>query len=153
MRQKSEHRRLIYVMTDFKKYMEKLKVTKGFSLVEIIMAVATIGLLSILIGSLPNSISLVGKSHHLSTVKEIASKKVEDLRAIPYSNLQNGETQIDDYRLNLIPQGNGTTTIEDCMDICAPGEYVKKVTVELEWQEGAVPRAYKVQTLIADNGL
>lgn len=133
--------------------MEKNKLSQGFSLLEVIIVVATVGLLAILISSIPNSIRLVTKSRHTSTAREIAAKKIEEMREIQYGNLTVGETDITDSTLNLIPSGSGKIIVALCdPTICTKDENTKEVTVMVTWQEENT-RQVTLSTLISEGGL
>jgi competence protein ComGC len=90
--------------------MKKFKLNnseRGISLVEIVMVIFIIGMVILLFGSLPNSISLIGTSTRESSAKEIALKKIESLRNLTYDNLAIGTSYITDSRLSSLPQGTG----------------------------------------------
>ena len=60
-----------------------------------------------LLANLPNAMMLINKSNHLSLAREIATKQIEDKRAISYANLTldnpSNPPAIVDSRLNLLP--------------------------------------------------
>lgn len=127
---------------------------KGFSLVEILLVIATASFLVILIASLPNALNLIGKSKHASIAREVASKAIEDKRAISYINLVNGQTAIVDSRINLLPFGVGMVEVEDCpATICSQGENIKQIKVSVSWKEAGKNAEIKINTLIAQGGL
>ena len=126
----------------------------GFSLIELLLLITAVGFLVILIGSLPNSIQLIGRSKHQSIVREIIAKQIEDKRAVTYINLTPGETSITDQRLSLLPEGSGKTLIEECdASICQNSEGVKQITVTVTWKEAGKLQTTKIKTLIAEGGL
>lgn len=127
---------------------------KGFSLIELLLVTASVGFLVLLLGNLPNSISLIGQSRKESLAREIAVKKIEDWRTIQYINLANGQSSINDQRMRLLPEGNGVSFIEDCDPlVCTQGERAKQVTVTVRWQELGKAKEVKIKTLIAEGGL
>lgn len=131
---------------------------KGFSLVELLLVIAAVSFLVLLLGSIPNSVNLIGRSRQQSIAREIISREIEDKRAITYINLATGETQVNDPRLGLLPAGSGKTVIADCIPvespaICPGGENIKQITVTLDWKTAGKAQTIKVETLISEGGL
>lgn len=137
-----------------KVYTEEERHSQGISLVEILLVIATISFLVILIASIPNALNLIGKSRHASLAREIASKAIEDQRAISYINLANGQSQISDSRINLLPSGSGSIEITDCpATVCSMGENIKYIKVVVSWKEVEKNQQIKMDTLVAEGGL
>lgn len=129
---------------------------KGFSLVEIILAIMVVALIVALITNLPNSFSLIGASRRYATAKDIATKRLENLRLNGFSNLGlPGTTSFSDSRLAVLPSATATYTIADCPpSICTHGETdIKQVNVTLTWQEKNQTRTINLYTFISSGGL
>ena len=127
---------------------------QGFSLVELLLVIVTIGFLVVLIAGIPNSLNLVGKSRHQSLAREIAVKQIEDKRAMQYDNLVNGTTNIADSRIGLLTDGSGTILLEDCsIQVCTSGESAKKITVTVSWKDSGKTQTLILYTLVAKGGL
>lgn len=127
---------------------------KGFSLVETILVIAIGGILIILLANLPNALTLITKSKNTSIAKEIAARQIEDKRNISYSNLVNDTVNITDPRLNLLPQGEGTITVEDCdVSVCTNNESIKQVSVTVTWIDNQKPQEVRIKTLVGEGGL
>lgn len=127
---------------------------KGVSLIESLLVVVVVGTVVFLLANLPNALSLVGKSRHLSIAREIASKQIEDKRNISYVNLVNDSSPISDSRIGLLPQGQGTIAVEDCSPtICASGEHIKLVTVTVKWQDNNKPQIITFKTMVGEGGI
>lgn len=127
---------------------------KGVSLIELILVIATAGILVLLIANFPNAIGLIGKAKHQSIAREIISKQVEELRVMPYVNLVSGQTNISDGRINQLPNGTATSLVEDCsVSICTNSEDTKQITVTVTWKEGGKPQTAELKTLISSGGL
>lgn len=130
------------------------KSQSGFSLIESLLIIVLIGIIIILMANLPNAISLINKSKHLSIAREIAVKQIEDKRMINYSNLVNVNNPITDSQLNLLPQGAGTVIVEDCdLQICTNGEHIKQVTAQISWQDNSKLQTVTLKTFISEGGL
>lgn len=126
----------------------------GFSLVELLVVIASVGIMILLIANIPSSMNLVNKSKHQSIAREIATKAVEDTRAITYVNLANGVTPIIDPGLDSLPSGSGTKEIKDCdPTVCTNEELIKELEVKVLWKELGKDMEYKIKTLISQGGL
>ena len=127
---------------------------KGSSLAESLLVVAMIGIIIFLMANLPNALLLVTKSKHLSLVREVAAKQIEDKRAVSYVNLVNGTTTISDSRLSLLPNGSGIVSVEDCdVSICTNSEHVKKITATINWKDNNKTQTASLTTFIGEGGL
>lgn len=127
---------------------------KGVSLIESLLVVVVIGTLVFLLANIPNALSLVGKSRHLSLAREIATKQIEDKRNISYINLVNDSSPINDTRIGLLPQGTGLVAVEDCNPmVCTSGEHIKLVTVTVNWQDNNKAQNLTFKTMVGDGGI
>jgi hypothetical protein len=128
----------------------------GASLMELILVFGAVGFLILLLGNLPSSVGLIGKSRQQSIAREVAAKQIEDKRSVQFSNLAEGTQNIVDARLNILPSGAGTIVIEPCdISVCSPSEIdsMKQVTVTVSWIDGSDNRQIKLKTLIGEGGL
>ena len=134
--------------------MKGFSLTRGFSLIEYLLAIAMVGIIIILMANLPNAMGLMNKSKHLSLGREIAAKQIEDKRAVSFANLANDNSAIVDSRINLLPGGSGTVTVEDCdPTICTDEENIKQVTVTVNWQDNNKTQTVSLKTFIGEGGL
>lgn len=132
----------------------KINSARGISLIETLLAVAVVGTAVFLIANLPNAMGLVNKSRHLSLAREIAAKEIEDKRNISYINLVPDTTAIIDSRISLLPSGNGQVIVTDCDPlICTNDEYIKQVTVTVQWKEGSKDQQVSLKTFIGEGGI
>lgn len=131
-----------------------MKSQVGVSLIESLMVIAMVGIIVILLANLPNAFNLVNKSKHISLAREIAAKQVEDKRATSFVNLANGNSQIIDSRMSLLPNSSGTVLVEDCnIQICTNGENIKQITVTINWQDNAKTQTISLKTFIGEGGI
>ncbi len=131
-----------------------MKKEQGVSLIESLLVIAMVGIIVVLLANLPNAFSLINKSKHTSLAREIATKQIEDKRAINFANLANDNSQITDSRMTLLPSSSGTVLVEDCdAQICTSGEPVKKITVTINWQDNARVQTISLQTFIGEGGI
>lgn len=128
----------------------------GVSLVESLLVVVVVAAIVFLMANLPNAFELITKSKHVSLAREIVVKQIEDKRAMSYTNLAPGTTQISDTRLSLLPQGSGTINVADCDPQICPntnGEALKKITVTITWKDYNKTQTSTLSTLIGEGGL
>lgn len=127
---------------------------KGVSLIESLLVVVVVGTIVVLMANIPNAMGLISKSRQLSLAREIASKQIEDKRAINYVNLVNDSLPISDSRINFLPKGSGTVMVEDCdPGICTNSENIKQVTVTINWSENNKNQSISLKTFIGEGGL
>lgn len=130
------------------------KSQRGESLIELLLVIFLLGIIVMLLASLPNAMNLITKSKRMSLAREIVTKQIEDERRIKYIDLANGSQQISDSRISLLPHGSGTVTVEDCdKNICTDSENVKQVTVIVNWQENNKDQQVSLKTFIGKGGL
>ena len=127
----------------------------GFSLVEIIIALFLVGMIVIVISNLPNAVNLVTSSQSDSIIREVAAKKMEDIRLAGYDNLpENSTTAINDTRLNKLPGVAAHTVISDCpVSVCPGNEEVKQVQITISWNENGEAKTYQLETLVGRGGV
>ena len=118
------------------------------------MAVFLTGAIVLVIANIPQVIRLVTGSQYESKVRQVAAKRIEDVRLTGYENLANGTTAINDPLLNKLSQVSGSVIIADCpAGTCTNGEQIKQVTVIISWEEEGSPKNFRVVTLVANGGL
>lgn len=127
----------------------------GFSLVELVIAVSLVGVIVLIVGNIPNAIRLVTSSQSESVVRQVAARKIEDIRAAGYESLpEQGTTAISDTRLSQLKSSSAFMTVDDCpVNICPNGEAVRQVTLTISWSEDGEPKTYQLVTLIGEDGL
>jgi type II secretory pathway pseudopilin PulG len=132
----------------------KIKNQRGISLIELILVVVAVGVLAVLIASLPASIQSIRNSGNTSLAKEIANKEIDLLRKQPYSGLSNGMNTFTDASLFKLPSPAAQYEVSDCpIEVCASGEVAKKIKVTVFWQEAGVVKKVELSTLMTERGL
>lgn len=127
---------------------------KGVSLIEVVLVVVLIGLMILVLTNLPQALGLIGGSKHEALARDIASKKIEDIRSLGFDNLGNGSSPILDNQLAQLTGSSAQSLIEDCpVNVCSSNEQVKKVTVTVSWLEQGKLRSATVVTFVAKGGL
>lgn len=127
---------------------------KGISLLELLTVVVMVGMIITLLANIPNALSLMSKSSHLSIVREIITKQIEDKRAIGFANLVNGSQNITDTQISKLPSGIGTIDVQDCpLSICTNGEHLKAIIVTVNWTDNSKTQSTKLNTFIGEAGI
>lgn len=127
---------------------------KGISLIEIILVAAAVIALTLLLTSLPSSMSSIQKSRQVSLAKEIASKQLEYLRNQNYENLVEGDNTFVDINLNKLSSAQGLYKISACDPaICTLDEDIKEIKVQVLWNEAGDNKNVELTTFISKGGL
>ncbi len=129
---------------------------KGFTLVEVMLAVAAVIFLGFLVMSLPSAISSINRSRHTSIAKDIASRQIEKLREQTYANLANGTSSFTDSDLDSLNQSSASYEIEDCpSSVCTDiGVYkLKQVKASVSWNELGDNKKVEMTTLVGEGGI
>lgn len=136
------------------KLLPNLKKYRGFSLIEILLVIAVVGMIILVLSNLPSSFGLIGSGNFETIAKQIGKKKIDDLRTQGYDNLANGTSSINDTRFNNLPNSSGQSIIQDCpITICTGGELTKQVTVILNWKDSGKSKSINIDTFISKGGL
>jgi prepilin-type N-terminal cleavage/methylation domain-containing protein len=117
---------------------------KGLSLIEIIISVALMSLILLMIAPvlfLEKTNKSIG---YLVLANQIASRKMEELKQLPFANLPaNGTTTISDPDILNLPNGEGFIFAEDYESTNS----LKHITVLINWKSGESTSTYKLDAL------
>lgn len=130
--------------------------SRGFSLVEVIIAVFLTGLIVLVVANIPQAVRLITGSKGESKVREVVAQKIEDVRLSGYDSLdsETGPVTFTDPKLDSLNSVNGAVLVEECPeDVCTHDELIKKVTVTITWTENTEPKRFSVATFVAKGGL
>ena len=126
----------------------------GFSLVELILVILVAGMIIMVLSNLTPTFNLLNTSSRENISRQIVSKKIEDMRALGYDNLANGDESFSDPRLTQLPQGNAEINIGDCpAQLCQNGEETKQINITVNWYENDQDQSFSVSTLISKGGI
>lgn len=122
---------------------------KGFSLIEVLIAIFILGIVSVtLISVFIYGFNVVFKTRQVSMATQIAQEEVELVRNMNYDDiLLLGSTYTHDSLSELV-NGAGALSIES-----GPGDDIKKLTVSVTWDyQGTIMRK-DVVTFITREGV
>lgn len=100
----------------------------GFSLVEILVTVGLVGIMIVVYFGVLNSGFLARDSRDRDVALRIASHKIEELRALGYSNLP-ASGSFTDTLMSSLPSGSGSFTVSTY------NTKTKQVVVTVSWTE------------------
>ena len=128
-------------MLQFKPFLNN---KKGLSLIEIIISVALMSLVLLMITPvlfLEKTNKSIG---YLVLASQIASRKMEELKQLPFANLPaNGTTTISDPDILNLPNGEGFIFAEDYESTNS----LKHIAVLINWKSGESTSTYKLDAL------
>ncbi len=119
---------------------------KGFSLIEVLVAVGMLGLMIVVYQGIISNIALTRNAQDKDIALKIATYKIEELRGLGYSSLP-GSGSFSDSLLGSLPSGTASMTID------AYNSKLKQATVTVSWTEpSSSTKSVSLTTLIADTG-
>lgn len=122
----------------------------GFTLVELVVAIAVIGLLVTGVTSLYITIETTQrKTRLLETATRAGEKKIEELRNNHYNTLTNGSTI--DFTTELpstLPEPHSGT-----VDVSEPTPGVKRVDLNITYRDGRIDKEVELTSMIGVLGL
>lgn len=120
----------------------------GFTLVELIV---TIGLIVIALFSYfaaLKTITLTRFAQHQALSYQVALKKVEELKSLPFSSLPSSGP-FTDSALSVLSQPQANLTINDYNG----SAQLKEITVTISWQETNKTKTVELKTLLTEGGI
>lgn len=120
---------------------------RGFTLIEVIIAVVVVGMLVVLASTLVQAVGLTRHAKNKDVAAKVAESKLESLRAVGYEQLPAG-TPFTDPLLEVLPDGVGSFTVDDFSST------TKHVIVTVSWSDpGATSQTtLTISTLVAKVG-
>lgn len=121
--------------------------TRGFSLIEIVISLAIIGVILVIYQLSISTTSLVRVSKNKEIAVRAASNQLQDLRALGYAGLSAGGT-FTDTQLGPLPGVQGAYSIS------AYNASTKQVTVTVTWNEAGASgvQTITLSTLVTETG-
>jgi prepilin-type N-terminal cleavage/methylation domain-containing protein len=120
---------------------------KGFSLLEIVITIAIIGMILLLYQIFLSNLFLSRDAKNQEIALRIANNKIEELRAVGYDSLPVSGT-FSDTQLSLLSQSSATMTITDF------NVDTKQILVTIQWIEPSSPnyKTISLTTLVTKAG-
>lgn len=119
--------------------------TKGFTFLETLIV---LGLLAVAISvflAIWFIASVNNEVNQSSIASGIALRKMEELRATPFSSLP-GSGPFSDPQLSRLPNATATISVSDYLATSS----IKQIIVDVSWSRGTTTRAYRLDSLFTD---
>jgi len=126
----------------------KIVGNKGFSLVEVLIAVVIIAILGFILLTTSGTLTQTHTSNLQTIASKIASSELETLRETNFAQLP-GSGPITDPNLGKLPSGTATRTISNYQGSLL----IKEVNVTVNWTWNGSPRQFQLASLIYENGI
>lgn len=128
---------------------KRKKDEKGFSLIEVLIAIFILGIVSItLISVFMYGFNIVYKTRQANLATQIAQEEVEAIRMLSYDDILLLGSTYEHESLSELINGAGTVTVE-----AGPGDDIKKLTVSVTWDYRGIDMRKDVVTFITREGV
>ena len=119
---------------------------KGFTLIEVVVAVSLIGIVLLPVGRLYNTIAsqMAGRQQRITALQALENQEAM-LRRTPYLSIVDGTVTLP---VPELPSGQETVTIASLSDVTA-----KSVAISLLWQSGGGARHLDHTLILSPFGL
>ncbi len=122
---------------------------KGFSLIEVLIAVFILGIVSVtLISVFIYGFNVVFKTRQVTLATQIAQEEVELIRNLNYDDILLLGSTYNHDNLSVLVNGAGVLSIEN-----GPGDDIKKLTVSVTWYYRGTNMRKDVVTFITREGV
>lgn len=120
---------------------------RGFSLIEVVVALFIIGVILVLYQVSSNAVLLSRSAKNQEIALRIANNKMEELRAGGYAALPESSS-FSDSQMSSLPGSSATMVITDF------NTDTKQILITVQWQEpgSLIPRTISLTTLITKVG-
>jgi prepilin-type N-terminal cleavage/methylation domain-containing protein len=123
-----------------------LQRTRGFTLLEVVIAIFVIGAMTGMTASMASMFKLTRSARHEELALRIADKELDTLRAAGYDAVP-ASGSFSDAQLASLPSGSGTLTVS------ALNDKTKQVDVVVSWAEDASStRSVSLTTYLTEIG-
>ncbi len=130
----------------------KFYVQKGFTLIEVVVAIAVMATVFIAIAGVFNTIHQVNaRANTLTIVTQLAQQQLEKIRNTPYTSITVGTTDISTI---LSPYANiGGPKSASITTVQVDPNGLKSVDITINYTDHKYAKIVKVSTLVALNGV
>ena len=122
---------------------------KGFSLIEVIIALALVLVTLLIFGVAVSSLPLARGARDQNIAYHIAGKKLEDLRHTAFAQLPPSGSFSDPALANLPSGADANLTVANYQSSSS----IKQATVVVSWTENGTAESVTMDTLIASGGI
>jgi Tfp pilus assembly protein PilV len=121
---------------------------KGFTLVEVIIALAFLLVTMTIFGLVISSLPLIKTARNQNLAYHLAAKKIEELRNTSYASLP-ASGSYNDAALAELPSGSANLTVASYQSSAK----IKDAVVTISWSDASGSHSVSLETLIGSIGL
>lgn len=125
-----------------------MKNKQGFTLIELVVALGLIAVTLFGYFAVLKTVTLTRFAKHQALAYQVAIKKVEELKAVPFGSLPVSGS-FTDSALAALPQVQANLTVADYGGSAG----IKEITVTISWQESAGAKNVQVKTILTSGGI
>jgi prepilin-type N-terminal cleavage/methylation domain-containing protein len=119
----------------------------GMSLIEVIITMFMISVLLVLYTAALNTVAVTKKLRYENLAYHIASKQMEELRAMPFASLS-GSGTISDPMVSQLPSGSALYTVSGYPSFFG----MQEIIVTVNWNDGQA-KQFILKTLAGSGGI
>ncbi|MDP3741451.1 MAG: prepilin-type N-terminal cleavage/methylation domain-containing protein [bacterium] len=120
----------------------------GFSLIEVVIALAIVLIAVSIFAVAINTVPLTKHARNQNLAYHLAAKKVEELRNTPFDSLP-ASGSFNDAGFTDLPQASGNLAVANY----SGSAQIKRLTVTVSWSESGSSQSLVLETLMSDRGL
>jgi prepilin-type N-terminal cleavage/methylation domain-containing protein len=120
----------------------------GFTLVELIVGLGIIAAALFSYFAVLKTVTLTRFAKHQALAYQVAVKKIEELKTLPFASLPAGGP-FSESALSALPQAQANLTVADYGGSAS----IKEITVTVGWQESAGGKSVELKTLLTGGGI
>ena len=124
------------------------KSRRGFTLVELVVALGLIAITLFCYFAVLKTVTLTRFAKHQALAYQVAVKKIEELKAVPFGSLP-VTGSFTDSALTALPQAQANLTVTDHGGSAS----VKEITVTISWQESVGAKNIQLKTMLTNGGI
>lgn len=129
--------------------MAKKNNTAGFTIIELLIAIAVVGILVPTLVSFVNTLNRFNdRARELTVVNSLAENKVESLRSLGYSGLTNGSTSFASELPTTLGNPKSAT-----YSISTPNAGIKQVDLVISYNDHGATQTVNFRTMIGELGV
>lgn len=122
----------------------------GFTLTEIIIAIALLGFVFLFFNTMTQTISFTNKARFDDIGLSIAIEEMETYKSTDFNALPESLVTITNSDLSLLPNGAGTVTVTD---YGSADSGIKQIDVVVTWVDHGSARDVALNTLVTTGGI
>ena len=125
-----------------------MKNNQGFTLIDVVVALGLIAITLFCYFAVLKTVTLTRFSKHQALAYQVAIKKIEELKAVPFASLPTSGP-FTDSALTALLQAQANLTVANHGGSAS----IKEITATISWQENGVTKNVEVKTMLTNGGI